>query len=183
MKTRIFFSICFFIVVLSTGKAQDFKVHSHNDYKQNFPFWKAIGAEVNSIEVDIFLQNGKLLVAHELSDVEDNKTLQRMYLEPLKEVLELGLFSNKPLQLLIDVKSDAYKTLDVIIDVLKAYPMITANTDIEIVISGNRPKLSEYIQYPGLFIQLPKHMSLINHSGFGQLQILNLLGKFLPIWA
>lgn len=149
MKSKIFFSICFFIVVLSTGKAQDFKVHSHNDYKQNFPFWKAIGAEVNSIEVDVFLQNGKLLVAHELSDVEDNKTLQRMYLEPLKEVLELGLFSNKPLQLLIDVKSDAYKTLDVIIDVLKAYPMITANTDIEIVISGNRPKLSEYIQYPG----------------------------------
>ncbi|MEH6747649.1 MAG: alkaline phosphatase [Maribacter arcticus] len=149
MKSRIFFSICFFIVVLSTGKAQDFKVHSHNDYKQNIPFWKAIGAEVNSIEVDVFLQNGKLLVAHELSDIEDNKTLQRMYLEPLKEVLELGLFSNKPLQLLIDVKTNAYKTIDVIIDGLKAYPMITANKYIEIVISGNRPKLSEYIKYPG----------------------------------
>ncbi|TLP75486.1 alkaline phosphatase [Maribacter sp. ACAM166] len=131
-----------------TGIAQDYKVHSHNDYMQNIPFWKAFAAEVESIEVDVFLQDGKLLVAHELNEADENRTLQQLYLEPLKRTLEIGQFDAKSLQLLIDVKSDAYTTLDAIVVSLKEYPMIIDNQNISIVISGNRPNPSEYVNYP-----------------------------------
>ena len=103
---------------------------------------------MNSIEVDVLYKNGKLLVAHELSEAEENRTLERLYLKPLKETIELGLFSNRSLQLLIDVKSDAYRTLDAIIGSLEEFPSIVNHKDVKIVISGNRPSIDDYVKYP-----------------------------------
>lgn len=148
MKIRILLATYLFVLGICTGAAQEYKVHSHNDYLQHIPFWKAFAAEVQSIEVDVFLQDGKLVVAHELTEADENRTVQRLYLEPLKETIALGQFKNTSIQLLIDVKSDAYATLDAIVASLKEYPMIIDNEDISIVISGNRPKPSEYINYP-----------------------------------
>ena len=148
MKSKLRLSVYLFVLVMSIGAAQDYKVHSHNDYRQNIPFWKAFAAEVQSIEVDVFLHDGNLLVAHELNEVDKNRTLQRLYLEPLNEALALAQFDNKSLQLLIDIKSDAYKTLDVIVGVLEEYPMIIENESISILISGNRPNPFEYVNYP-----------------------------------
>ncbi|WP_051941711.1 alkaline phosphatase [Maribacter forsetii] len=139
---------CLLFINMFVAVAQDYKVHSHNDYKQNIPFWKAFGAEVQSIEVDVFYKNGKLMVAHEQGEIEENKTLERLYLNPLQEALDLNLSANRSLQLLIDVKTDAYKTLDAIVASLKKYPSITSNKDVKIVISGNRPALEEYVDYP-----------------------------------
>ncbi|WP_116770486.1 alkaline phosphatase [Maribacter litoralis] len=139
---------CLLFINMLVAVAQDYKVHSHNDYKQNIPFWKAFGAEVQSIEVDVFYKNGKLMVAHEQGEIEENKTLERLYLNPLQEALDLNLSANRSLQLLIDVKTDAYKTLDAIVVSLKKYPSIISNKHVKIVISGNRPALEEYVDYP-----------------------------------
>lgn len=139
---------CLLFINMFVAVAQDYKVHSHNDYKQNIPFWKAFGAEVQSIEVDVFYKNGKLMVAHEQGEIEENKTLERLYLNPLQEALDLNLSANRSLQLLIDVKTDAYKTLDAIVASLKKYPSIISNKHVKIVISGNRPALKEYVDYP-----------------------------------
>jgi len=139
---------CLLFINMFVAVAQDYKVHSHNDYKQNIPFWKAFGAEVQSIEVDVFYKNGKLMVAHEQGEIEENKTLERLYLNPLQEALDLNLSANRSLQLLIDVKTDAYKTLDAIVASLKKYPSIISNKHVKIVISGNRPALEEYVDYP-----------------------------------
>ncbi|MEP2059841.1 MAG: alkaline phosphatase [Maribacter litoralis] len=139
---------CLLFINMFVAVAQDYKVHSHNDYKQNIPFWKAFGAEVQSIEVDVFYKNGKLMVAHEQGEIEENKTLERLYLNPLQEALDLNLSANRSLLLLIDVKTDAYKTLDAIVASLKKYPSIISNKDVKIVISGNRPALEEYVDYP-----------------------------------
>ncbi len=127
---------------------QDSKVHSHNDYKQNIPFWKAFGAEAQSIEVDVFYTDGKLMVAHEPSEIHEKKTLERLYLNPLQEALELGLLKGRSLQLMIDVKTDAHITLDAIVTSLKKYPSIIGDPTIKIIISGNRPVLKEYVDYP-----------------------------------
>ncbi|WP_430427549.1 alkaline phosphatase [Maribacter litoralis] len=139
---------CLLFVNMFVAVAQDYKVHSHNDYKQNIPFWRAFGAEVQSIEVDVFYKNGKLMVAHEEGEIEENKTLERLYLNPLQEALDLNLSANRSLQLLIDVKTDAYKTLDAIVASIKKYPSIISNKHVKIVISGNRPALEEYVDYP-----------------------------------
>ena len=148
MKANILTILSLFLFGTFLCRSQVYKVHSHNDYEQNVPFWKAISAGVYSIEADVFLKNGNLLVAHEPESITDSRTLKRLYLEPLKDFLDLGPVNNSPLQFLIDIKSDAEPTLDAIVTELKEYPMITDSKDITIVISGNRPDSSQYYKYP-----------------------------------
>jgi alkaline phosphatase len=148
MKANTSITLSLFLFVSFLGISQVYKVHSHNDYEQNVPFWKAISAGVSSIEADVFLKNGRLMVAHEPESITDFKTLKRLYLEPLQESLDLGLITNSPLQFLIDIKSEAEPTLDAIIAELLEYPMITNSKNIFIIISGNRPEISEYLKYP-----------------------------------
>ncbi|SIQ29325.1 alkaline phosphatase [Maribacter ulvicola] len=148
MRFSKFTIACLLVIGVYSGFSQEYKVHSHNDYQQNIPLWKALGAEVNSIEVDVFYENGKLMVAHELDEIQEYRTLERLYLDPLKEVLQLDLIANRSLQLMIDVKTNAYTTIDAIVEVLKKYPLITNSTNVRIVVSGNRPKVEEYVNYP-----------------------------------
>ena len=44
-------------------------IHSHNDYCRRAPFWQAYAQQVYSIEADVFLHGGKLLVGVRLFDV------------------------------------------------------------------------------------------------------------------
>lgn len=129
-------------------KANSFKIHSHNDYLQTAPFWDAYANGANSIEVDVFLKNGTLYATHDEADIIPGHTLESLYLEPLKKVLELPLGKRQELQLLIDIKSETYTTLAKIVTVLEKYPGIIHNPDIAMVISGNRPKPAEYTDYP-----------------------------------
>ena len=41
-------------------------IHSHNDYARRVPFYQAYAQQVASIEADVFLRDGKLLVGHEV---------------------------------------------------------------------------------------------------------------------
>ena len=148
LKANTSITLSLFLFVSFLGISQVYKVHSHNDYEQNVPFWKAISAGVSSIEADVFLKNGRLMVAHEPESIIDFKTLKRLYLEPFKESLDLGLINNASLQFLIDIKSEAEPTLDAIIAELLEYPIITNSNNISIIISGNRPEISEYFKYP-----------------------------------
>jgi alkaline phosphatase len=139
--------IILFICCVTSINAQQ-KIHAHNDYLLKVPFWEAFSSEANSIEVDVFLKENTLYVTHSEADILENSTLENLYLNPLQQVLQLGLNDSKNIQLLIDVKSDAYKTLHKIVAVLKNYPNLTASNKILFIISGNRPKPSEYKNYP-----------------------------------
>lgn len=141
-----------FLVLIANGlRAQDNvlpRIHSHNDYLQNVPFWKAYAAGASSIEADVFLVGDSLFVAHAENEIDTKRSLERLYFEPLQEVLARGLNRPKELQLLIDIKSEPYATLDAIIKVLDRFPSIRNGEGITITISGNRPKPSEYLNYP-----------------------------------
>ncbi|SDD69306.1 alkaline phosphatase [Pricia antarctica] len=141
-----------FLVLIANGLiAQDGvlpRIHSHNDYLQNVPFWKAYAAGASSIEADVFLVGDSLFVAHAEEEIDVKRSLERLYFEPLQEALALGLNRPKKLQLLIDVKSEPYATLDAIIQVLDRYPSIRGDDGITVAISGNRPKPTEYLNYP-----------------------------------
>jgi alkaline phosphatase len=139
--------IILFICCVTSINAQQ-KIHAHNDYLQKVPFWKAFSSEANSIEVDVFLKRNTLYVTHSEADIIENSTLENLYLKPLQQVLHSGFNDSKNIQLLIDVKSNAYKTLDKIIAVLKNYPNLTTANKISFAISGHRPKPSEYKNYP-----------------------------------
>lgn len=88
--------------------------HSHNDYEQPRPLLDALEAGFGSVEADVFLEGGRLLVAHERRDLRPDRSLIRLYLEPLAErVSRYGgrvYPEGPPLILLMDIKSDAEST-------------------------------------------------------------------------
>lgn len=122
------------------------RVHSHNDYVRERPFWEAYEAGCGSIEVDIFLRNDSLFAAHEAKEITAERTLEVLYLTPITEVLKGGQ-TNK-FQLLIDIKTEAHATLNRLIGELQKYPELINQDKVKFVISGNRPAPQYYKNYP-----------------------------------
>lgn len=122
-------------------------LHAHNDYKQPFPFWQAYQHGYGSIEVDIFLHNNQLLVAHEESELDTSKTLEKLYLHPLLQCIRKEQYKRN-LILLIDLKTDAEPTLQVLITLLQHYPEIIQQENIQLTITGNQPAPSSFLEYP-----------------------------------
>jgi alkaline phosphatase len=144
MKKLIYILILF----SATVHAQEFRVHSHNDYVQDMPFYRAFNAGCASIEADLILENGILFVAHNKEDIKKENSLELLYLEPLAKILKDTSNSFSELQLLLDIKTDAHETLKEVIKVLDKYDVFTKNKSLRIVISGNRPAPEDYRNYP-----------------------------------
>jgi alkaline phosphatase len=123
------------------------KIHSHNDYIQQYPLYTAWVAEANSIEIDVILKDNQLFVAHEMATIDANRTIESLYLKPLSELLKSNSKDNLDLQLLIDLKTEAVVTLKVLIPILNQYKNLW-NNGVEVVISGKRPAVEDYINYP-----------------------------------
>ena len=90
------------------------QAHAHNDYEHARPLFDALERGFCSIEADVYLIEGKLLVAHDRKDVKPERTLASLYLEPLQQrVRQNGgrVFRDGPgLILLVDIKSEAEPT-------------------------------------------------------------------------
>ncbi|WBL24627.1 alkaline phosphatase [Zunongwangia sp. HGR-M22] len=142
------FLICVLFCTTLVNAQQDYKIHSHNDYEQKVPFWTAYAAGASSIEADVFLRGGKLFVAHFENEINEERTLESLYLKPISEGLALSMIKNQSIQLMIDVKTEATSTLKKIVATIKKYPEIIENQQISIVISGNEPLPSDYKNYP-----------------------------------
>lgn len=125
--------------------------HAHNDYEHNRPLLDALAHGFCSVEADIHLVDGALLVAHDLEDVAPGRTLEALYLAPLRERVTKNGGSvygdGTPLQLLVDVKSEAEAAYAALRPVLARYrELLTAYEDgkvrdgaVTVVLSGNRP--------------------------------------------
>ncbi len=125
--------------------------HSHNDYAQKYPFKTAFDAHMGSIEADVFLINNDLYVAHETKDIKPTNTLEDLYLKPIIEAIQAG--KAYPMILLIDIKSQADSTLDVVVQQIARYPsFLNEKCPVQFIISGNRPPLEKWATYPS-FIQ------------------------------
>jgi len=148
--------VCAFAAMAPCAEPQEAKplrqAHSHNDYLHQRPLLDALEQGFCSVEADIWLVDGKLLVAHDLKDVRPERTLQALYLDPLsKRVKKNGgrVFEGGPeFTLLVDVKSDATNTHQALRLVLQQYafmltrfqPERTESNAISIIISGNRAR-------------------------------------------
>ncbi|MBS1746247.1 MAG: phosphatidylinositol-specific phospholipase C/glycerophosphodiester phosphodiesterase family protein [Bacteroidetes bacterium] len=127
--------------------------HSHNDYEQTNPLYEAFDNGFGSIEADIFLQDTFLMVGHELKELNKNRTLQSLYLNPLQSAIKNNhgypySDKHKQLQLMIDIKTNAIATLDTLIHLLQQYPEIIYCKAVLITISGNRPSPASFKLYP-----------------------------------
>src|SRR5947207_10892473 len=138
------------------------RAHAHNDYEHTRPLLDALDHGFCSIEADIWLVDGKLLVAHERGKVKPDRTLQALYLDPLRERVRRNggrLYPAGPSAiLLIDVKSDAEATYAALRELLKEYAdtlTVFRNGGVQtnaitVIISGNRaPKTmaAESVRY------------------------------------
>jgi glycerophosphoryl diester phosphodiesterase len=127
------------------------RVHAHNDYEHARPLFDALDQGFGSIEPDIYLVNGDLLVAHNRQDCRPERSLEKLYLAPLKKRFDTQkeiLPGLKTLILLIDIKSEAVPTYQALEKQLEPYkPMLTefesdrvTTNAVTIILSGNRPR-------------------------------------------
>jgi hypothetical protein len=125
--------------------------HAHNDYLHDRPLLDALERGFTSVEADIFLVKGMLLVGHERSELKADRTLEALYLDPLAKRVYANNGRVFPgldrFILLIDIKSNADETLGQLNKVLSKYAhMLTSvrrgklfPNAVTIVLSGNRP--------------------------------------------
>ncbi|HEX8608321.1 MAG TPA: alkaline phosphatase [Pedobacter sp.] len=140
-----------------TAKKTENSGHSHNDYSQNFPFFQAYYAGMGSIEADVYLKNGKLLVAHNEEDTDPSKDLKSLYLEPIAKAFaknkgRVYADSSRKMQLLIDIKAGHKEVLKQLIADLKPYLSFFDQQQnknaVQILISGDVPPAANFKDYP-----------------------------------
>jgi glycerophosphoryl diester phosphodiesterase len=111
----------FALVVPAMCLAQPARVaqaHAHNDYEHARPLHDALEHGFTSIEADVHLVRGQLLVAHHKDSTNASRTLESLYLAPLRAYVR---DHHEPLTLLIDVKSDSEATYVVLDSLLRRY--------------------------------------------------------------
>jgi hypothetical protein len=116
------------------------RAHAHNDYEHARPLLDALDRGFGSVEADVHLVDGALLVAHDRDSVRADRTLERLYLEPLRERARRNggrvYADGTPLLLLIDVKSDSAATWPVLDAVLRRYADILTAFRGDTVVAG-----------------------------------------------
>ncbi|KAF2021470.1 hypothetical protein BU24DRAFT_487883 [Aaosphaeria arxii CBS 175.79] len=120
---------------------------SHNDEQRHTPLHAALGTGCVSIEADIWASDdpdsNDIFVGHTTGDLDPNKSLKRMYIDPLVRLLEIrngphakqpqanGVFSLAPstsLTLVLDFKStsaELWEALEVNLDPLASRDWLT----------------------------------------------------------
>ena len=128
------------------------QAHSHNDYLHERPLLDALAMGFCSVEADVFLVDGELLVGHSQAELRPSRTLEALYLAPLKARVDKNggrVFRDGPtFTLLLDIKSNAEITYAALRRTLSRYSeVLTVVNDgqveenaVAVIVSGNRPQ-------------------------------------------
>lgn len=123
--------------------------HAHNDYEHKRPLLDALAHGFCSVEADVFLVDGELLVGHERKHLRPGRTLDKLYLAPLQQRAKANggrVYPGGPtVFLLIDVKTEAKETYAALDRVLARYDELLSVTRdgkfapraVTVVVSGN----------------------------------------------
>jgi len=138
-----------FVFVSSTSFSQTAfphpQAHAHNDYEHDRPLWDALENGFISVEADVHLVDGKLLVSHDKPKT-GSPDLAELYLHPLDSLLRYRngiIYSNYegPFYLMIDCKTEAESTYNAILNQLADYQKLlcsAAQCPVQVYLSGNR---------------------------------------------
>ena len=99
--------------------------YAHNDYENRRPLLDAIEAGYAGVEVDYFLVGGRLLVGHDRSQLSRGRTLQSLYLDPLRRLADKPPYlcgPNRRFLLNIETKQSNRAAFDSLRAVLSRYP-------------------------------------------------------------
>jgi len=147
------------LVVHAQNPHRGIYTHSHNDYLRTQPFFNAYENQFSSIEMDVFLVGDELLVAHDKKDIDPDRTIEKLYLQPLlDQILKNGgkAYAGKAkLQFLIDIKTEAEPALRCLEKKLKPlrhyFDGVNNSNAIRIVISGNMPSPERFHLFDEIF--------------------------------
>lgn len=136
----------------ASGPVPAQRAHAHNDYLHPRPLLDALEQGFCSVEADVWLVGGELRVGHTLEATQPGRTLQRLYLDPLRRIIRANggrvYRDGPPLTLLVDVKSDATNSYRALLRVLRRYQSILTRFDADktvtnaltVIVSGNRAR-------------------------------------------
>lgn len=136
------------------------RAHAHNDYLHDRPLLDALDQGFCSVEADIYLVDGELLVAHDRVQLSPERTLKALYLDPLRQrCKENGGLVHRggpTATLLIDIKSDAKTTFLALHQLLSQYDDVftriedgkVVSKSVTAIISGNRDNATILEQSP-----------------------------------
>lgn len=134
--------------------------YAHRDCEFDPPLWRSLRHGFTHIEVDVYCLLGRVFVGHDLSQLRPGRTLQTLYLEPLRQLSQHRqgrIFTDDtPLWLFVDVKTEARSSWRVLRALLESYQdIVTAFTPsaartqpVTVVVSGNRPPYSSAEREP-----------------------------------
>lgn len=131
-------------------------IHAHNDYQQPLPLTNALRNKVFSIEADVYLRNGQLVVAHDAKDVAAAPSLDSLYLQPIIKLLRQHYYteiseSYSPV-LMIDSKESGEAVIAALIKMISpvrfAFDRLINAAAVQVVISGNRGAVSTWAACP-----------------------------------
>ncbi len=152
MKRILSISLTFLVTLAAYAQQQPIIYHSHNDYNRTVPFWEAYSQHCASIEADVFLQDGEILVAHNRKDVTAERSLRKMYIEPIVKTFRenggrMWKGSDDRLQLVVDLKTG--ESLPGVIALAEEYPdVFTTENGVKIVITGDEPAPEDFGKWP-----------------------------------
>ena len=141
MKRILSISLTFLVTLAAYAQQLPIIYHSHNDYNRTVPFWEAYSQHCASIEADVFLQDGEILVAHNRKDVTAERSLRKMYIEPIVKTFRenggrMWKGSDDRLQLVVDLKTG--ESLPGVIALAEEYPdVFTTENGVKIVSALN----------------------------------------------
>src|SRR6187431_760681 len=139
--------LSFIFIPLLCASQPHVNAHAHNDYEHDRPLLRALENGFASIEADVHLVNGKLVVAHNNPN-RSSPTLEYLYLKPLDSIAGVNGGWIYPQQemivmLMIDIKTDSKETFTALHDLLSKYKESISRRDhrgaFQVFISGNRP--------------------------------------------
>ena len=154
-------SICLIVCLSQWSVAQ--KIHAHNDYEKPEPLTAAIRNQAGSIEADVFLVDGKLMVAHDKSQIQPGRTLDSLYLKPIATLFgqnksrqsangSVSKDRKYTFQLLVDLKDNGVEAIEQLQKAVAPYRTCFDRTmnpmAIQLVVSGSRPPIANWIDYP-----------------------------------
>jgi len=162
LKRLCYLSILCLIVSSGRLSAQnEILIHSHNDYHQTVPFYQAYGQMADSYEVDVFFdtETRKVLVAHQLSEINLENTLDDLYIQPIvrqfhKNKGKAWKNSEKSFYLMIDIKTNSQLLIPAIVGSLEQYPEVFDHSRnpkaVTIVFTGDIPTPEHFGDYSGI---------------------------------
>jgi len=136
----------------SPGPVPLLNAHGHNDYEHKHPLLDALAQGFCSVEADVHLVQGQLLVAHTRMGTRPGRTLQALYLDPLRARVQQNggrVYPSQPeFTLLVELKDDWRTSYPTLRQVLHGYTNILSSFHegqkeakaITVIITGHRAK-------------------------------------------